>query len=94
MEKNQTTLERLVGQKQAKKDIEGDEGDPYPGNTKNRGFDFISRPTNYYGEKNNSCVVVRSISDSQEVMTAVMGTSCMNTGKFRALTFGSKYYLR
>lgn len=79
LERNQTEFIRAVGQKRAEKDIEGDEGDPFPGNTTNRTFDFSTSPNNVSVIGQNSGVVVTSISDSQEIMTAVMGINNPNS---------------
>ncbi len=56
-----------------REDFLGDCGDVFPGEEKNKVFDFKSRPNSksYCGE--NSGVIIESISEPGNVMTAVMG---------------------
>ncbi len=57
-------------------DYSGGPGDPYPGSTDNRAFSDLTTPNAFkYGFGGPSGVEVSSISDSGDVMQAVIGTS-------------------
>ncbi|MGF7118537.1 M6 family metalloprotease domain-containing protein [Methanobacterium oryzae] len=74
----------------AKKNIMGDDGDAYPGEIemRNRAFDDKSNPNSnsYLGEP--SGVIIKSISDSKEIMSAIMGIKPVLETKTN-----TKYYL-
>ena len=55
------------------KELSGDEGDAYPGETHNRTFNEKSTPNSDSYEGNKSLVSITSISDSQDKMQAQMG---------------------
>lgn len=73
IEKKLSGLEQSETYKTAVKDIIGDSGDPYPGEMNNRTFndESVPRSDSYLGK--SSGVIIESISDSNELMTAVMG---------------------
>lgn len=56
-----------------KKEITGNDGDPYPGITSNRNFDMKSNPRSISRKGTDSHVRVTSISDSSDVMRAEIG---------------------
>ena len=76
LEKNMFELKKKVGSQQAKKALTGDNGDPFPGETKKTVFDDKSLPNSRSHNNKHSCVVVNSISNSDNVMTAIMGVMC------------------
>ncbi|NCF65864.1 MAG: M6 family metalloprotease domain-containing protein [Chloroflexi bacterium] len=55
----------------------GDNGDPYPGSTNNRDFDFstASNSSSYY-HSSDTCVGVNNISSSAATMTADLSVAC------------------
>lgn len=73
IEKKLLGLEKSETYKIAVKNIIGDSGDVFPGEMNNKTFNDKSKPNSdsYLGKR--SGVIVESISDSEEVMTAVMG---------------------
>lgn len=75
----------------SKEDFFGDPGDVFPGEEKNRAFNFQSNPdsNSYSGE--NSGVVIESISDSGPVMTAIMGTQSYPPSKITENNYGEGY---
>jgi immune inhibitor A len=76
LEKNMFELKKKVGSQQAKKALTGDNGDPFPGETKKTVFDDKSLPNSKSHNNKHSCVVVDSISNSDNIMTAIMGVMC------------------
>ncbi|MGZ7050166.1 MAG: M6 family metalloprotease domain-containing protein, partial [Methanobacterium sp.] len=57
------------------KEVEGDSGDPFPGITVNRNFNDKSKPNSRSYKGNKSFVEVVSISDSDKLMKAQIGTN-------------------
>ncbi len=58
-----------------KKDLTGDEGDVYPGDTNNRNFNSQSNPNSKSSRGFRSLVSITDISDSGDVITAKMGSN-------------------
>ena len=71
-------VEKLEGVELAQKDLTGDSGDPYPGATNNINFDDKSNPPSRTYNNTPSGVVINSISNSDMMMTANMGTVSNN----------------
>lgn len=56
---------------------DGDTGDPYPGSSNNRNYDFGTTPnSSSYYHNNDTCVGVNNISNSANPMTADLSVSC------------------
>ena len=54
----------------------GDQGDVFPGELNTRNFDSNSNPSSRAYDGSESCVTITAISDSSDMMTALMGVSC------------------
>jgi immune inhibitor A len=76
LQSNMVELQKLIGIQQAQKDLTGDSGDPFPGDVNNNSFDDTSIPNSRSSNNNRSCIVVDSISESDQIMTANMGFNC------------------
>ena len=76
LRENMRDVEKLEGLELAQKDLTGDNGDPYPGITNNTSFDDNSNPTSRTYGNRPSGVVVKSISNSDLIMTAEIGKLC------------------
>jgi immune inhibitor A len=73
LRENLLNIKKLEGLELTQKDLSGDNGDPYPGVTNNTSFDDNSNPpSRTYGNK-PSGVVIKSISNSDLLMTADIG---------------------
>lgn len=73
LQRDQTVLVKQEGVEKTIKDLMGDIGDAYPGNTINRNFNDKSNPNSNTYQGNKSMVSVTSISDSEDFMKAEMG---------------------
>jgi immune inhibitor A len=62
-----------LGPNLTKKDLSGDEGDVYPGDTNNRTFDYKSSPNSNSSRGYKSSIIITDISDSGEEITAKIG---------------------
>ncbi len=74
LRENMLDIEKLEGGQLTEKDLSGDNGDPYPRVTNNTIFDDKSNPPSRTYRNAQSGVVINSISNSNELMTANMGT--------------------
>lgn len=74
LKENMLVVEKLEGVTLAQKDLTGDNGDPYPGVTNNTIFDDNSNPPSRTNKNTPSGVVINSISNADQLMTANMGT--------------------
>lgn len=83
--RDMTVFIKEGGVEKAKKELTGDTGDAFPGETFNRNFDDFTKPNSHSYKGHLSGVKVVSISDSGDLMEADMGVRLLPTEDLDAL---------